>query len=257
MAESAAAVATALDFVPAAFNSTLLDDTGNGTSPGDDPYHPPPLKLTLVVSFVVIFLYVSFQVFLAIRRRYHFWSFQIGFYLLTALFAILRFAFWLHCAIRDNNMGPLETFLLLYAPLAVQFATYSLLMLFFFKVINRSAWHGIKKRARATYVVVNIVIALYLIAYGIVADQAVKSSPGMYRYPPSLLSSLTHHLLAIYALTIDIYVRALTQRNNNNNNNRSRGNQPSLRERVPDRHLDNVWHAFRDPIDHCVVLGTP
>eukprot|EP00948_MAST-09A_sp_MAST-9A-sp1_P002569 g2569.t1 len=99
----------------------------------------------------------------------------MGFNVLVGVFALLRAIFWVTTLLATNPLGDNYTllFLLEYTPFAVQFATYSLLMLFFYKVINRAEWSTQKFTARTTYVLVNLAVLLYVVVISIIAGTEV------------------------------------------------------------------------------------
>ncbi|EFA84885.1 hypothetical protein PPL_01878 [Heterostelium album PN500] len=105
----------------------------------------------LFVLYLIITLVVAFQIGRIIYNKF-------GFLLLGFLWGIIRTVFWLTFFQITN---PLIADLLLNIPINIQFATYSLLVLFYAHVVHRQTWEkSTKKIFTITYCSVNLILLI-------------------------------------------------------------------------------------------------
>ena len=100
-----------------------------------------PLAITLAVLCALIMVGVLHQMYLIVRRGHNFYSLQTGVLGLCVLWLPLRVVFWVKVqAGSEWNMYIMMIFYSL--PTCLQFTTFSLLALFYAKVVNWRQWDG-------------------------------------------------------------------------------------------------------------------
>ncbi|GAM23495.1 hypothetical protein SAMD00019534_066700, partial [Acytostelium subglobosum LB1] len=114
------------------------------------------ITFPLFVLYISITLVVAFQIGRIIYNKHKKFSFRFGFLFLGLLWGVLRSVFWLTFYVDTNG---LVSNLLLNIPINIQFATYSLLVLFYAHVVHRKTWEqSTKKLFTIIYVCVNTVL---------------------------------------------------------------------------------------------------
>eukprot|EP00455_Lapot_gusevi_P014986 TRINITY_DN17551_c0_g1_i1.p2 TRINITY_DN17551_c0_g1~~TRINITY_DN17551_c0_g1_i1.p2 ORF type:complete len:113 (-),score=12.86 TRINITY_DN17551_c0_g1_i1:69-407(-) len=90
------------------------------------------------IMYVLMFVLVSFQLVRIVVFRHKLYSFQVGFLVLCFIWLACRVVFWFFLDI-DGNAAWLVTLVYLF-PSVCQIATFSLLILFYAKLVHRHRW---------------------------------------------------------------------------------------------------------------------
>ncbi|KYQ92171.1 hypothetical protein DLAC_07012 [Tieghemostelium lacteum] len=120
-------------------------------------YFETAVNVALFVSYTIITLIILFQIGRILYNKHNIFSFRFGFLVLGLLWGIMRTLLWL--VIESNSqMGVLILFSI---PINIQFATFSLLVLFYAHVVHRHSWERVtKKRFTIAYCIVNVVLLI-------------------------------------------------------------------------------------------------
>eukprot|EP00128_Syssomonas_multiformis_P008161 Colp12_sorted_trinity150504_noHs@71 len=137
----------------------------------------PHLNTALAVLYSILFLICVFQLCRIFYFRHKKASYQTYFLALCLVWTVIR-AIFLGFCYRDWVTMPSWLLRILYwLPINVQFATYSLVVLYFAQVVHKHDWEKSYKRMfYASWIVVNILLIIPLIAWMIaVGDDPVTS----------------------------------------------------------------------------------
>eukprot|EP00026_Physarum_polycephalum_P009186 Phypoly_transcript_09299.p1 GENE.Phypoly_transcript_09299~~Phypoly_transcript_09299.p1 ORF type:complete len:415 (+),score=36.99 Phypoly_transcript_09299:118-1362(+) len=120
----------------------------------------------LLCQYCVFTLIVGFQITRILYYRHALVSFQLGFLILCFIWGILRIIFWSTVSVT----GVILSNVLLWIPLNIQFATFSLLVIFYAHLVHKSTWERYTKRRFAiAYVVINaVLLILQCVSLGVV-----------------------------------------------------------------------------------------
>ncbi|GAM18100.1 hypothetical protein SAMD00019534_012750 [Acytostelium subglobosum LB1] len=114
------------------------------------------LTLSLFLTYLAITLVVAFQIGRIIYNKHKKFSWRSGFLLLGFLWGALRTVFWLTFGVNQNQ---LVAEMLFSIPINIQFATFSLLVLFYAHVVHRSTWETSTKAIFSiAYISINVLL---------------------------------------------------------------------------------------------------
>eukprot|EP00937_MAST-01D_sp_MAST-1D-sp2_P006990 g6990.t1 len=100
-----------------------------------------PLAIALAVLCSIILLGVILQIVLIVRGRHNLYSLQTGVLVLCVLWLPLRVLFWVK-TMQSTTWNDSLMLTLFSLPTCLQFSTFSLLALFYAKVVNWRQWDG-------------------------------------------------------------------------------------------------------------------
>ncbi|EAL67350.1 hypothetical protein DDB_G0280247 [Dictyostelium discoideum AX4] len=122
------------------------------------------IPFPLLILYSSLTLIVSFQIVRILYNKHNIFSFRFGFLLLGFIWGLLRAIFWGFFDIFSSNKAVLTTFFLI--PINIQFATFSLLVLFYAHVVHRTTWERFTRmRFTIVYSSVNIILLVLQIAF--------------------------------------------------------------------------------------------
>jgi len=114
----------------------------------------------LAILYTVLTLAVGFQISRILYYRHNIYSFQLGFLSLCFIWGIIRACFWWLFPVVSNPWGVIAM-TLLWVPVNLQFATFSLLVLFYAHLVHRATWEKSTKKIFAiTYIAINVVFII-------------------------------------------------------------------------------------------------
>lgn len=120
-----------------------------------------------VGSYAVLLLFLTRENVLLWSERHKRLSFKAGFNGLCWIWALLRCTFWSLMIAYGETMPHIVEYGLLWLPQTVQFAVFSLLALFFLKVINFSTWQSIRRSWYIGAAAANIVFTSLVVIFAI------------------------------------------------------------------------------------------
>jgi len=170
-------------------------------------------QLYLLVLYVVLTLSVGFQIARILYYRHALYSFQLGFLLLCFIWGVLRVVFW---SIEYIFWGAFAE-VLLWVPLNFQFATFSLLVVFYAHLVHKSTWEKyMKKRFTIAYIVINVVLlALQCVWLGFVNSDIQHSdedwASGVQSAIAALVFVILVAILAWYGYSLHKVIRSTTK----------------------------------------------
>jgi len=126
-------------------------------------------RLYLILLYASLTGIVGFQIARILYYRHALYSFQLGFLLLCFVWGVLRVVFWsLFYQIISGTVGEV----LLWIPLNFQFATFSLLVVFYAHLVHKNTWEKYtKKRFTIAYITVNtILLIMQCVCFGLITD---------------------------------------------------------------------------------------
>eukprot|EP01103_Thecamoeba_quadrilineata_P011356 TRINITY_DN2693_c0_g1_i1.p1 TRINITY_DN2693_c0_g1~~TRINITY_DN2693_c0_g1_i1.p1 ORF type:complete len:324 (+),score=19.27 TRINITY_DN2693_c0_g1_i1:90-1061(+) len=117
-----------------------------------------------VLSLLYLLLTIAegFQIARIIYYRHNLFSFQCGFLLLCFTWGIARWLFFLLVCIVESNAMSISY--LYWLTFNLQFATFSLLVLFYAYVVNKHKSEAWRKRSLIVYVIVNVLFLCIMLA---------------------------------------------------------------------------------------------
>lgn len=120
-----------------------------------DYYKSTPFPLAIL--YTVLTLAVGFQISRILYYRHNLYSFQLGFLSLCFIWGVIRACFWWLFPIISEPWG-VSAMALLWVPVNLQFATFSLLVLFFAHLVHRATWEKSTKKIFAiSYIAINVI----------------------------------------------------------------------------------------------------
>lgn len=132
-------------------------------------------RLYLLVLYASLTFTVGFQIARILYYRHALYSFQLGFLLLCFIWGVLRILFWsLFSDLFSNAFGEI----LIWIPLNFQFATFSLLVVFYAHLVHKSTWEKqTKKWFTIAYIVVNVTLLILQIVWLVFINSDQGSAP--------------------------------------------------------------------------------
>eukprot|EP01112_Ceratiomyxa_fruticulosa_P014564 TRINITY_DN4185_c0_g1_i1.p1 TRINITY_DN4185_c0_g1~~TRINITY_DN4185_c0_g1_i1.p1 ORF type:complete len:348 (-),score=32.02 TRINITY_DN4185_c0_g1_i1:100-1143(-) len=116
------------------------------------------VSLTLFIMYSFVAIAVGFQLSRILYYRHNLLSFQFGFLLIGFIWSLLRSIFWGLFPIVDQVTWGITV--LLWIPVNFEFATFSLLVLFFAHLVNKTTWEKIKNRYVVVFAGINIILLI-------------------------------------------------------------------------------------------------
>ncbi|CAH0493806.1 unnamed protein product [Peronospora farinosa] len=116
-------------------------------------YEPTLYTLLLTAMCLLLALFLLTRLLVALRNKNKLLAWSTGFYLLCLLWTGVRAAYWIIMS-TQSNMRYLTLYLLYWSPTPIQFANFSLLILFYIQVLTGPEW---RSRWR------NVCLPLYLL----------------------------------------------------------------------------------------------
>ncbi|KAN0028361.1 hypothetical protein ACTFIV_010203 [Dictyostelium citrinum] len=151
------------------------------------------IPFPLLILYSSLTLIVSFQIIRILYNKHNIFSFRFGFLLLGFIWGLLRAIFWglFDVFSLPANYVAQTTFFLI--PINIQFATFSLLVLFYAHVVHRTTWERFTRmRFTIVYLSVNIILLVLQIVWIAIY---VKYSNGMLQQIQSILNGVVFLLL--------------------------------------------------------------
>eukprot|EP00753_Platysulcus_tardus_P005377 PLAT13234.1.p1 GENE.PLAT13234.1~~PLAT13234.1.p1 ORF type:complete len:382 (-),score=112.04 PLAT13234.1:94-1170(-) len=164
-----------------------------------------PLGLTLAGAYAICFLLVIAQAVRMVREKHRLASFQSAFLAICALWMPMRVIMFLKTVF--TSVWSTQALLVLYwVPTSVQFATFSLLVLFYGHVVHRKAWRRVSRYAYTIYGLVNAVLVLTTVALIWLASTATdcpgcSNVGGHVAVYYNIFNGLAYVLLAVLLVT--------------------------------------------------------
>jgi len=124
-----------------------------------------PLKFSLMLIYLFTLIFVTSQISRIIYYKHNFKNFQFGFLILTFFWMLLRVIYFLPQIITHLSEWPdwLEC-IIVYFPVIFEFATFSLLVIFFAHLIHKEKWDKrFKIRFYIGYIVINSILIIFVI----------------------------------------------------------------------------------------------
>ncbi|KAN0030499.1 hypothetical protein ACTA71_009138 [Dictyostelium dimigraforme] len=147
----------------------------------------------LLILYSSLTLIVSFQIIRILYNKHNIFSFRFGFLLLGFIWGLLRSLLWglFDVFIEPKNFAGQVTFFLI--PINVQFATFSLLVLFYAHVVHRTTWERYTRmRFTIVYLSVNIILLVLQIVWIVIF---VKYSNYLLQQIQAVLNCIVFFLL--------------------------------------------------------------
>ncbi|KAF2076616.1 hypothetical protein CYY_002102 [Polysphondylium violaceum] len=120
-----------------------------------------PSTLILFILYSILTIMVLFQIIRILVNKHNIFSFRFGFLAIGCVWSIFRTIFWAISGLPDTKAAALANDVFLYIPINLQFATFSLLVLFYAHVVHRATWEGsTRKRFTIAYAVVNTILLI-------------------------------------------------------------------------------------------------
>ncbi|KJE90873.1 hypothetical protein CAOG_08581, partial [Capsaspora owczarzaki ATCC 30864] len=144
-------------------HSMIHHNAGDDDDDDDDPTNADPyadwgvdrcLTLVLALLYMALFLTVISQLARIVYYRHRLGSFQVGFQSLCLVWTLLR-SIWFAKALATRWSNLVEE-LIYWPPVNLEFATFSLLGVFFVRIIHQQAWRDIHRRVMAAWVALNL-----------------------------------------------------------------------------------------------------
>ncbi|KAM9985424.1 hypothetical protein ACTFIZ_008963 [Dictyostelium cf. discoideum] len=123
------------------------------------------IPFPLLILYSSLTLIVSFQIIRILYNKHNIFSFRFGFLLLGFIWGLLRAIFWGFFDIFSNSSKAVQNSFFL-IPINIQFATFSLLVLFYAHVVHRTTWERFTRmRFTIVYSSVNIILLVLQIVW--------------------------------------------------------------------------------------------
>jgi len=137
-----------------------------------DPSFWAMAAFPLTVSYLILTIVVIFQISRILYYRHNLYSFQLGFLVLCLVWGILRSIFFSVITVVKSDV---VLYTLQWLPMNLQFATFSLLVLFYAHLVHRATWEtSTKKIFTVIYFVTNFIfISLQVVLIGLNAHEKI------------------------------------------------------------------------------------
>ncbi|EGC38238.1 hypothetical protein DICPUDRAFT_29057 [Dictyostelium purpureum] len=120
------------------------------------------IHFPLFILYTTVTLIVSFQIGRILYNKHNIFSFRFGFLVLGFVWGLTRAVFW--CFF--DFWGNVSFTAFFYIPINIQFATFSLLVLFYAHVVHRATWERFtRKRFTIAYSSVNFILLVLQISF--------------------------------------------------------------------------------------------
>ncbi|KAI9914106.1 hypothetical protein PsorP6_005712 [Peronosclerospora sorghi] len=113
----------------------------SSSSSNSSAYEPTIYTLLLTAMCVLLALFLLTQLLVALRNKNKLLAWSTGFYVLCLLWTGVRASYWIIMS-TQSSMRYLTLYLLYWSPTPIQFANFSLLILFYIQVLTGPEWRS-------------------------------------------------------------------------------------------------------------------
>lgn len=115
--------------------------TASASSSSSNSYEPTVYTLLLTAMCLLLALFLLTRLLVALRNKNKLLAWSTGFYVLCLLWTGVRAAYWIIMS-TQSSMRYLTLYLLYWSPTPIQFANFSLLILFYIQVLTGPEWRS-------------------------------------------------------------------------------------------------------------------
>jgi len=152
-----------------------LESVGDEPDPDDEhlPFWPNLYAKFMAASYLALFVLAAVQLFRTVVHRHKIRSFRFGFLLVCWMWTALRVLFWFIVTL--TTWPTWLSHLIYFLPNACQIGTFSLLILFYAKLVHRHRWRVLRLRFLSFCILANTALVLLTLTFSILMDRVQKA----------------------------------------------------------------------------------